>query len=105
MSCYTKFFSGIHVIPSFIFHFHSRTAKTGSGEGFCMKGKIQIDKERCKACMLCIEVCKNKGIEPGAALNKAGYMPVVVGKDADCKGCALCATRCPEVAIEVYRES
>jgi Pyruvate/2-oxoacid:ferredoxin oxidoreductase delta subunit len=23
----------------------------------------------------------------------------------DCRGCALCAVMCPEIAIEVYRES
>ena len=68
-----------------------------------MKGKIVITGSRCKACMLCVEACNKNAICQGTVLNEAGYVPVVFNKDNDCNGCALCAIRCPEVAIEVYR--
>ena len=68
------------------------------------KGRIIIRAERCKACLLCIEVCKNKGIKQGGSLNKAGYVPVERDEECDCNGCALCAVRCPEIAVEVYRD-
>jgi len=64
-----------------------------------IKGKITIDRERCKGCQICIEVCP---------LNRKGYSPArfkenVSEGEKGCTGCAQCATVCPEVAIEVYR--
>lgn len=72
------------------------------------KGKIAIDRERCKGCLLCIEVCPNSNIEADSALNKKGYSPARFKEnpkenEKGCTGCAQCATVCPEVAIEVYR--
>jgi 2-oxoglutarate ferredoxin oxidoreductase subunit delta len=72
------------------------------------KGNIVIDSERCKGCLLCIEVCPNVRIEVDKALNKKGYSPARFKETAKenekgCTGCAQCATVCPEVAIEVYR--
>ena len=70
------------------------------------KGKIHIDRERCKGCQLCMEVCPNQNIEVEETLNKKGYSPArFKGKQNDkgCTGCARCALVCPEVAIEVYR--
>jgi 2-oxoglutarate ferredoxin oxidoreductase subunit delta len=72
------------------------------------KGKIVIDRERCKGCHLCIDVCPSKRIEVDASLNKKGYPPArfketVNEGEKGCTGCAQCATVCPDVAIEVYR--
>ena len=72
------------------------------------KGKIVIDRDRCKGCYLCIEVCPNQNIEVDTALNKKGYYPARFKEnpkegEKGCTGCAQCATVCPEVAIEVYR--
>ncbi len=71
------------------------------------KGKITIDRERCKGCQICIEVCPTGTIEVDTTLNKKGYFPARVKEkregDKECTGCTQCATICPEVAIEVYR--
>jgi 2-oxoglutarate ferredoxin oxidoreductase subunit delta len=72
------------------------------------KGRIVIDRERCKGCQLCFEVCPNHRIGAEMSLNKKGYLPAHFIEDAiegrkECTGCAQCATVCPEVAIEVYR--
>jgi 2-oxoglutarate ferredoxin oxidoreductase subunit delta len=72
------------------------------------KGKIKIDRERCKGCHLCIEVCPIHRLEADRILNRKGYVPVRSKEDVKegekgCTGCAQCATVCPEVAIEVYR--
>ncbi len=77
-----------------------------------MKGRIEIDKERCKGCGLCITVCPKKQIEISEDLNTKGYYPARF-KEEDvqdreiikCTACSLCAITCPDVAIEVYRES
>lgn len=76
-----------------------------------MKGKIEIDRERCKGCGLCILVCPKHRIEISDILNAKGYYPArsqeenVPDEQRECIGCALCAITCPDVAIEVYRES
>ncbi|MBW1785728.1 MAG: 4Fe-4S dicluster domain-containing protein [Deltaproteobacteria bacterium] len=72
------------------------------------KGKIEIDRELCKGCHICIEFCPTQSIEVDTSLNKKGYSPArpITNKaegEKGCTGCAQCATVCPEVAIEVYR--
>ncbi len=72
------------------------------------KGKVEIDRERCKGCHICIEVCPSGNLTVDEALNKKGYRPARFDpeggeKKKGCTGCAMCATVCPDVAIEVYR--
>jgi len=72
-----------------------------------VKGRIEIDRERCKGCALCTTVCPKKQIEISGQLNTKGYYPAEPKQKAEesqCTGCALCAVTCPDVAIEVYRE-
>jgi 2-oxoglutarate ferredoxin oxidoreductase subunit delta len=69
-----------------------------------MKGSIQIDRELCKGCLVCIEFCPKKVITLYSRVNAAGYIPVMPTNNSECTGCAICAIVCPEVAIEVYRE-
>jgi len=72
------------------------------------KGIIRIERERCKGCHLCIEVCPTHRIEVDKSLNKKGYSPARFKEnpaegEKDCTGCAQCAMVCPDIAIEVYR--
>ncbi len=69
-----------------------------------MKGYIEIKKELCKECHLCIAACKKGLIAATGNINDKGYHPVEFQKNGECTGCTLCAVVCPEVAIEVYRE-
>jgi 2-oxoglutarate ferredoxin oxidoreductase subunit delta len=69
-----------------------------------MKGNIQIDRELCKGCQLCIEFCPKTVIGLHVKVNAAGYIPAMPSNQAECTGCGICAIVCPEVAIEVYRE-
>lgn len=68
-------------------------------------GRIVIDEQKCKACLLCIDVCPKKLIKQGKIINKSGYYPVIFDDpNKQCIGCALCAQRCPDIAIkEVYK--
>lgn len=69
-----------------------------------MKGKIEIDSERCKECGLCIITCRHNLICKSKNYNIKGYQPAEFSDpQKKCNGCALCAVVCPEVAIEVYR--
>jgi 2-oxoglutarate ferredoxin oxidoreductase subunit delta len=69
-----------------------------------LKGYIEIEKELCKECHLCISACKKGLIASTSEINSKGYHPVEFQKSEECTGCTLCAIVCPEVAIEVYRE-
>ena len=66
-------------------------------------GKIEVNRERCKACGLCISVCPKKLICFSRAVNSQGFYPAEPGPEEECTGCALCAEVCPDVVIEVWR--
>jgi len=68
-----------------------------------LEGSVQIDKERCKACLFCIELCPNKCISLSEELNSKGYFVAVFDDGGGCNACGICALMCPEVAIEVTK--
>ena len=68
-----------------------------------MNGTIQIDRERCKGCTLCIEFCPKTSISLSEKLNLKGYFVAAFDAGGDCTGCGSCALMCPEVAIGVER--
>lgn len=67
--------------------------------------RIVIDSEKCKACYLCINECPKKLIKIGNTTNSLGNRVVEFDDpNNECLGCAMCATRCPDLAItEVYK--
>jgi 2-oxoglutarate ferredoxin oxidoreductase subunit delta len=69
-----------------------------------MKGMVVIDREICKGCAYCVDVCPKKVIIIEDVFNQKGFFPASARFNAKCTGCCLCAHMCPEVAIEVYRE-
>jgi 2-oxoglutarate ferredoxin oxidoreductase subunit delta len=72
------------------------------------RGHIIIDQELCKGCYLCISVCPRKVISISKSINRQGYYPAAfkdMNKDnKGCIACVRCATICPDIAIEVYRD-
>jgi 2-oxoglutarate ferredoxin oxidoreductase subunit delta len=66
-------------------------------------GRIEIDEERCKGCLFCIELCPKKSIHLSEQLNLKGYFVAAFDDDDGCNGCGICAVMCPEVAIEVEK--
>jgi len=70
-----------------------------------MKGKIEINIERCKGCLFCVNACPFKIIKVSQKTNKSGihYVECDEEKIDKCTGCTLCAVVCPDVAIEVWR--
>jgi len=62
---------------------------------------IKIDKTKCKACYLCVDVCPKKLIKKGSCPNALGAFPVEFDDpENECLGCAMCAIACPDLAIE-----
>jgi 2-oxoglutarate ferredoxin oxidoreductase subunit delta len=69
-----------------------------------MKGRIVIDKELCKGCSYCIDICPLGVIVIEERFNTKGFFPASTEHEETCTGCGMCAQMCPEIAIEVYRE-
>ncbi len=66
--------------------------------------KIIVDREKCKGCEACIDVCPSNIINiSDKGFNKLGFNFVEQSNSEKCKGCGLCALVCPEAAIEVIR--
>ncbi len=66
---------------------------------------IEINKERCKGCLLCTEACPKELIHQSSHINSHGYKVagfVEHGEDL-CIGCSACAVMCPDIAIRVFR--
>lgn len=67
---------------------------------------IKIDKTKCKACYLCVQVCPKKLIKKGTRPNSLGHFPIEFqDPENQCIGCAMCAMRCPDLAITAVVKS
>ncbi|TFG85365.1 MAG: 4Fe-4S dicluster domain-containing protein [Spirochaetales bacterium] len=67
------------------------------------KGKPEIDRERCKGCLLCVRSCPTKVLGVDDAPNSWGYYPVQVVDLDKCIACGNCYLVCPDVAVTVYK--
>ena len=66
------------------------------------KGAIDIDKEKCKGCAVCVANCPTASIQLSKMVNNKGYYYAeMVGEG--CIGCSSCAIVCPDSVISVYR--
>ena len=66
--------------------------------------KIVINDDRCKSCYICTVTCPKKLIRKSTKTNRLGdYMVEFVDEKNECIGCAMCAKRCPDMAIEVWK--
>ena len=67
--------------------------------------RIVIDENKCKSCYLCIKECPKNLIKISEKTNKLGDRVVeFCDPNHECLGCAMCAIRCPDLAItEVYK--
>ena len=64
-------------------------------------GKLKIDKQRCKGCMLCIEACPQKILRISGDVNSRGTRYVLLADASKCTGCGMCVIMCPDCALEV----
>jgi 2-oxoglutarate ferredoxin oxidoreductase subunit delta len=67
-----------------------------------VRGRVEIDIQKCKGCELCAAVCKEDAMHLSKEINNKGYRYIVVIND-NCTGCANCALVCPDAVIKVYR--
>lgn len=67
------------------------------------KGRVEILNTYCKSCSLCVDACPKKVLRISDRINNKGYRYVEQFGE-DCIGCGICAVRCPDGVIEVFRE-
>ena len=71
--------------------------------GSVIMAKLEISRESCKSCELCVSVCPKKVLEIGGEINKKGYRYVVDAHPEACIACCMCAQVCPDCVIEVFK--
>lgn len=67
-------------------------------------GAVEINRERCKGCDLCVVACPCDVLElTTKEVNDRGYHYAVDRTPEACTGCSACATVCPDACITVFR--
>jgi len=66
------------------------------------RGKIEIDRELCKGCFLCIRACPVKVLDADTELNASGSHPSKAAYPEKCIACGNCYEVCPDVCIRVF---
>jgi len=67
--------------------------------------RIQINQTWCKGCYICLEACPKKVFEKSLEVVEKGFNPVVVAHPEQCTHCLQCEMLCPDLAIQVAKES
>lgn len=67
-----------------------------------IKGKVEIDIQKCKGCELCTVACKEHVLSLSDTINIKGYRYIIANNEL-CTGCVNCALVCPDAVITVYR--
>jgi len=67
-----------------------------------VKGRVEIEIQKCKGCELCTVACKEGALSLSETINAKGYRCVIANNDV-CTGCVNCALVCPDAVITVYR--
>ncbi|MBI5359440.1 MAG: ferredoxin family protein [Planctomycetes bacterium] len=64
------------------------------------KFSVEINRNWCKGCEVCVAVCPKKVFAAGKKVSARGYFcPDIDGEK--CAGCMQCVLLCPDVAIKV----
>jgi 2-oxoglutarate ferredoxin oxidoreductase subunit delta len=66
------------------------------------RGKVEIERELCKGCYVCIRACPVKVLEADTLPNSTGSYPSKPVHIEKCIACGNCYEVCPDVCITVY---
>ena len=66
-----------------------------------MKIDIHVIEDRCKGCLICIELCQADVFSISDRSNTFGYKFPIVAHTDRCVDCGMCEMFCPDFAIWV----
>ncbi len=70
------------------------------------KGYVEISKEGCKGCNLCVINCPTKCLALNTSdTNSYGLHYAYLAEEEKCIACMNCAVMCPDAAITVYKKT
>lgn len=67
--------------------------------------KVKVLGQFCKGCGYCVHFCPKKVLAFGTTRNALGLFFPVMTDAGSCVACGICATVCPDAAIELREES
>jgi len=65
------------------------------------RGRVLVDKTRCKGCTYCVDFCPTDVLAMSNETNAKGYHVPELIKEDECTACGLCEMICPDFAIRV----
>ena len=65
--------------------------------------ELRINRDWCKGCEYCIQVCPKDVLGFSEGLNVRGIHYIEAKNIESCTACKLCAIVCPDIVIEVYK--
>ena len=65
--------------------------------------RLEIDRELCKGCELCVPFCPKEILFMSDKFNSKGYRYVEITSQAKCNSCQMCAIMCPDLVFTVWR--
>jgi 2-oxoglutarate ferredoxin oxidoreductase subunit delta len=65
------------------------------------KWRVTVERDFCKACRFCIEVCPVDVFRWSKDVNALGWTPIEVAHQENCVGCMLCYQVCPDFCLTV----
>ncbi len=65
------------------------------------KFRIEINRDWCKCCYLCVAVCPQGVFARSDKVGQKGKAEQLVEHPENCVGCSLCQLSCPDIAITI----
>ena len=65
---------------------------------------LTFQRDRCKGCGLCVQLCPKHILALVNGTNIKGYRPAICTDEAACVGCASCAKICPDSIITIEKD-
>ena len=62
---------------------------------------VRLDRERCRGCLLCLDICPNELFVRDSQPNAAGALPALMQYQDYCINCMKCVAICPDQAFDV----
>ncbi len=66
---------------------------------------IRMNHQWCKGCYICLEVCPKKVFKKSPEVTEKGFNPLIVAHPEQCSFCRQCELLCPDLALQVVKES